>query len=50
MNTAAAFTLLPREDSWFVGANVPGKPRASMPYVGGFAGYGQEIDAVAAPG
>jgi cyclohexanone monooxygenase len=31
-----------------VGANIPGKPRVFMPYVGGFAGYKKKCDAVAA--
>jgi hypothetical protein len=25
--------------SWYLGANVPGKPRVFMPYAGGFARY-----------
>ena len=33
-------TLLPRAaTSWYLGANVPGKPRVFMPYAGGFARY-----------
>ena len=30
------------------GANVPGKPRVFMPYIGGFPAYVQKCDAVAA--
>jgi cation diffusion facilitator CzcD-associated flavoprotein CzcO len=36
--------------SWYVGANVPGKPRVFMPYIGGFPAYVQKCDAVAANG
>jgi len=30
----AATTLLPRAASWYMGANIPGKPRVFMPYIG----------------
>lgn len=43
-------TLFPRGDSYYVGANVPGKPRAFMPYAGGVAAYRDRCDAVAAAG
>ena len=32
-------TLYPQTNSWYVGANVPGKPRVFMPYIGGFLVY-----------
>jgi len=32
-------TLYPQADSWYMGANVPGKPRVFLPYVGGFDAY-----------
>ena len=32
-------TLLNLANSWYVGANVPGKPRVLLPYTGGAAGY-----------
>lgn len=32
-------TLFPKANSWYVGANVPGKPRVFMPYVGGMDVY-----------
>jgi cyclohexanone monooxygenase len=41
-------TLWPQADSWYMGANIPGKPRVFMPYLGGNAFYQGEIDAVAA--
>jgi cyclohexanone monooxygenase len=34
-NQVAAATLLPATDSWWMGANIPGKPRTLYPYVGG---------------
>jgi cation diffusion facilitator CzcD-associated flavoprotein CzcO len=40
VNTAASATLLPlATSSWYLGANVPGKPRVFMPYAGGMARY-----------
>jgi cyclohexanone monooxygenase len=48
VNDVADSTLYPLANSWYVGANIPGKPRVFMPYVGGFAGYKKKCDAVAA--
>jgi cyclohexanone monooxygenase len=28
-------TLFPKANSWYMGANIPGKPRVFMPYIGG---------------
>jgi cation diffusion facilitator CzcD-associated flavoprotein CzcO len=40
VNAAANATLLPlATHSWYLGANVPGKPRVFMPYAGGMAHY-----------
>ena len=40
VNDAANATLLPQaKHSWYLGANVPGKPRVFMPYAGGMARY-----------
>jgi cation diffusion facilitator CzcD-associated flavoprotein CzcO len=40
VNAAADATLLPQAThSWYLGANVPGKPRVFMPYAGGMAHY-----------
>lgn len=40
VNEAANATLLPMAtSSWYLGANVPGKPRVFMPYAGGMARY-----------
>ena len=50
VNEVADSTLYPLANSWYLGANIPGKPRVFMPYVGGFASYKQTCDAVAANG
>jgi cation diffusion facilitator CzcD-associated flavoprotein CzcO len=48
---AADATLLPMaSSSWYLGANVPGKPRVFMPYAGGMAHYRSICDAVASKG
>ena len=39
VNEVASRTLFPTTNSWYMGANIPGKPRAFLPYVGGFATY-----------
>lgn len=41
-------TLFPNANSWYLGANVPGKPRVFMPYVGGVGAYRAHCDGVAA--
>ena len=43
-------TLFPKADSWYVGANVPGKPRVFMLFVSGFAVYNDICAEVAAAG
>jgi cyclohexanone monooxygenase len=50
VNAAADKTLYPLASSWYVGANIPGKPRIFMPYVGGLGTYRKKCDAVAAQG
>jgi cyclohexanone monooxygenase len=49
-NDVANATLYPLANSWYVGANIPGKPRIFMPYVGGVQRYKAECDAIAANG
>jgi cation diffusion facilitator CzcD-associated flavoprotein CzcO len=40
VNAAAEATVLPQaKHSWYLGANIPGKPRVFMPYAGGMAHY-----------
>ena len=41
-------TLFPLADSWYVGANIPGKARVFSPYVGGVGRYRDKCDEVAA--
>jgi cyclohexanone monooxygenase len=50
VNELGNATLYPRADSWYMGANVPGKPRLFMPYVGGVGVYRQRCADVAARG
>lgn len=38
-NRRADGTLFPKANSWYMGANVPGKPRVFMLFIGGFAVY-----------
>jgi cyclohexanone monooxygenase len=47
-NAVSQETLLPRANSWWVGANIPGKPRNLYPYVGGVGVYRDICDEVAA--
>jgi len=50
VNQVADSTLYPLANSWYMGANIPGKPRVFMPYVGGFDRYKKRCDEVAAHG
>ncbi|HYH30375.1 MAG TPA: NAD(P)/FAD-dependent oxidoreductase [Pseudonocardia sp.] len=43
-------TLLPRANSWWVGANIPGKRRTLYPYLGGLGTYRETCDRIAANG
>jgi hypothetical protein len=43
-----SLTLFPAADSWYTGANVPGKARVFLPYIGGVGAYRQICDEVAA--
>jgi cation diffusion facilitator CzcD-associated flavoprotein CzcO len=45
-----AQTLFPSADSWYMGANVPGKARVFLPYLGGVGAYRELCDGVAANG
>ena len=48
INAAADKTLFMQGDSWYLGANVPGKPRVFMPFLGGVELYASIIEKVAA--
>ena len=50
VNEVGHATLYPRANSWYTGANIPGKPRIFMPYIGGVGTYRQKCDEVAANG
>ena len=50
VNEVADKTLFPTTASWYTGANVPGKPRVFLPYVGGLGNYTEICDKVAAEG
>ena len=47
VNQAANKTLFPLANSWFLGANIPGKPRVFMPYVARIGVYRKECQQVA---
>ena len=50
VNEVADRTLYPTANSWYVGANIPGKPRIFMPYIGGVGNYRQKCSDIAANG
>lgn len=39
-----AQTLIPQTDSWWMGANIPGKPRRPVAYAGGFPEYKRRVE------
>ncbi|GAB3302037.1 flavin-containing monooxygenase [Parasphingorhabdus pacifica] len=46
-NDVAALTVMPQAASWYMGANIPGKQRVFMPFVGGVGTYKQVGDGIA---
>jgi cyclohexanone monooxygenase len=48
VNEVANATLYPLAKSWYTGANIPGKPRIFMPYVGGVGVYRKHCNDIAA--
>ena len=50
VDEVARKTLFAGADSWYTGANVPGKARVFMPYIGGLGTYTAICDRVAAEG
>src|ERR1700736_813736 len=50
VNEVAHTTLYPQANSWYMGANIPGKPQIFMPYIGGVGTYRQICNDVAAKG
>ena len=49
MNERAERTIYTSCDSWYLGANIPGKPRVFMPYLG-FPRYAAKCGEVAEQG
>tara|TARA_Y100000588_G_scaffold393157_1_gene507826 strand:- start:2038 stop:3660 length:1623 start_codon:yes stop_codon:yes gene_type:complete len=50
VNEVAEKTLYVLADSWYLGANIPGKPRVFMPYSGGVGDYRAKCEEIAAAG
>ncbi len=50
VNDCANITLMTGTNSWYMGANVPGKPRVFLPYGGGVGFYRLACDRVAKEG
>jgi len=50
VNEIADQTMYMLADSWYLGANIPGKPRVFMPYAGGVNVYRDRCDQIAADG
>ncbi len=50
VNEVADKTLYPMANSWFLGANIPGKPRVFMPYVAGVPAYRKIVEEISAKG
>jgi cyclohexanone monooxygenase len=50
VNEVAHGTLYPQANSWYMGANIPGKPQIFMPYIGGVGAYRRICNEVAAKG
>ena len=48
VNEVADRTLYPKGNSWYVGANTPGKARVFMPYAAGVPAYRKIVDDIAA--
>lgn len=50
VNQVASTTLFTKSNSWYMGANIPGKPRVLLPYVGGLGNYTAICEKVVANG
>ena len=50
VNELAEQTMFMLADSWYLGANIPGKPRVFMPYPGGVGAYRQKCNEVTEAG
>ncbi len=50
VNQVASKTLFTKSNSWYMGANIPGKPRVFLPYIGGLQNYTTICEEVVAAG
>jgi cyclohexanone monooxygenase len=50
VNEVGDTTLYPETNSWYMGANIPGKTRVFLPYVGGVGAYRTRCDEIAHSG
>jgi cation diffusion facilitator CzcD-associated flavoprotein CzcO len=50
VNEVASMTMFMLADSWYLGANIPGKPRVFMPYPGGVGAYREKCNEITAAG
>ena len=50
VNAEADKTLFVKANSWYLGANIPGKPRVFLPYAGGLTRYRARCDEIVARG
>ena len=50
VNEVAEPTMHMLADSWYLGANIPGKPRVFMPYIGGVGTYRKKCNEIAEKG
>jgi cyclohexanone monooxygenase len=50
VQAVASRTLFPKAASWYMGANIPGKPRLFLPYIGGVGNYRLKCAEIAASG
>jgi len=46
VNDFGDISLMPTANSWYMGANVPGKARVFLPYIGGIERYGNACDEI----
>ncbi len=50
VNEVANRTLYTTCNNWYLGSNIPGKPRVFMPYIGGFPKYAEKVKAIVESG
>jgi cyclohexanone monooxygenase len=50
VNEVSTVSLRSTCSSWYVGTNIPGRPRVFMPYIGGFPVYVQKCNEVMSGG